>query len=277
MDSRKKIDTGPKDCDIAPFPIGRLLISDAGRLAGRKHIIRCLIEADISLLRRAIQQNEAKTGELLSVTAYLIACLGRAIEANRRVQAYRDLWGSMLIFHDVDVMTYIEVEMDGLDVPLGHVIRAANRKSWVEISGEIRGIQNAPESAPNVDKWRFLRWFLFVPGPIRDTVFRIINRCPRLWRKYSGTVSLTAVGMFGKGGGWGIGYISHTLGVTVGGISERPVVRDGQVVIRECVDLTLEFDHDIVDGAPAARFVNVFKDLIETGSMLNEDSLKAES
>lgn len=276
MEQKLRIETGSNDCEILPYPVERRLISDSGRLAARKHIIRCLLEADVTRMRRAIRENETKTGGALSVTAYLIACLGKAVESNRQVQGYRDLRGRLIVFRDVDVMTYIETDINGHKVPLGHVIRAANQKKWREINDEIRAVQRDFRSAPNIDRWRFLRWFFFIPSSLRDLVYRIINRSPRTWKKYSGTVSLTAVGMFARGGGWGIGYISHSMGVTVGGISERPVVREGQIVIRECVDLTLEFDHDIIDGAPAARFVNELKDLIESGPILKEDSAKAD-
>ncbi|MFN8442407.1 MAG: dihydrolipoamide acetyltransferase family protein [Caldilineaceae bacterium] len=49
----------------------------------------------------------------------------------------------------------------------------------------------------------------------------------------------------------------------VGRIAEQPVVRDGQVVARLMVGLSLSFDHRIVDGAPAARFLQRIKQLIE--------------
>jgi pyruvate/2-oxoglutarate dehydrogenase complex dihydrolipoamide acyltransferase (E2) component len=87
-----------------------------------------------------------------------------------------------------------------------------------------------------------------------------------LWVKNNiGTVVLTAVGMFGQGGGWGIPTSIYTLGVTLGGIAEKPGVVDGRIEVREYLSLTLAFDHDIVDGAPAARFTQRLKELIESG------------
>jgi pyruvate/2-oxoglutarate dehydrogenase complex dihydrolipoamide acyltransferase (E2) component len=68
----------------------------------------------------------------------------------------------------------------------------------------------------------------------------------------------------------------HTLGVTLGGIAEKPVVIDGQIEIRECLSITVSFDHDIIDGAPAARFTERFKDLIELPYGLDEQALGAE-
>ena len=41
----------------------------------------------------------------------------------------------------------------------------------------------------------------------------------------------------------------------MGRIQEKPVVRDGEIVIRKMLPLTLAFDHRIADGADAARFV----------------------
>jgi pyruvate/2-oxoglutarate dehydrogenase complex dihydrolipoamide acyltransferase (E2) component len=49
----------------------------------------------------------------------------------------------------------------------------------------------------------------------------------------------------------------------VGGISQKPGVHEGKIAIREVLDLTVSIDHDVVDGAPAARFVNSFRTLLE--------------
>ena len=49
----------------------------------------------------------------------------------------------------------------------------------------------------------------------------------------------------------------------VGEIKQRPYVVDGQLVVREVVWLSLTFDHRLVDGAPAALFLQYIKRLIE--------------
>jgi pyruvate/2-oxoglutarate dehydrogenase complex dihydrolipoamide acyltransferase (E2) component len=89
-------------------------------------------------------------------------------------------------------------------------------------------------------------------------------------KKNAGTVLVTAVGMFGSGGGWGIPIASHTLNITVGGIMCWPGSNAHQEN-REFLHLTFSFDHDIIDGAPAARFVQRFKELVESGSGLFEE------
>lgn len=70
--------------------------------------------------------------------------------------------------------------------------------------------------------------------------------------------------MFGKGGGWGFGFLPmHTPGVTVSGIAKKPGAVDGRIEIREHLCVTVSMDHDIVDGAPAARFIRRLKEPIE--------------
>ncbi len=47
-------------------------------------------------------------------------------------------------------------------------------------------------------------------------------------------------------------------------MAKKPGVVDGTIAIREFLCLTLSLDHDIVDGAPAARLAREFKTLVES-------------
>ena len=60
------------------------------------------------------------------------------------------------------------------------------------------------------------------------------------------------------------------LTITLGGMIEKPGVIDGRIEIREYLDITISFDHDVIDGAPAARFTQQLRDLIENGYGLIE-------
>jgi pyruvate/2-oxoglutarate dehydrogenase complex dihydrolipoamide acyltransferase (E2) component len=75
--------------------------------------------------------------------------------------------------------------------------------------------------------------------------------------------------MFAGGEGFGIGFPTVlSLSVLVGGLSERPRATNGRVEVRDVVDLTVTVDHNIVDGAPAARFVADLRRTIETTAVL---------
>ncbi|MFX1323322.1 MAG: 2-oxo acid dehydrogenase subunit E2, partial [Promethearchaeota archaeon] len=109
-----------------------------------------------------------------------------------------------------------------------------------------------------------------IPRFLRIPFGRKFIRNPFRIKKYSGTVIVTAMGMIGEGLGWGIPYPGHPLIVTVGGISEKPEIIGDKIEIREYLKVTITFDHDIIDGGPATRFVTQLKKIIESGYGLIE-------
>ncbi|MGI6206785.1 MAG: dihydrolipoamide acetyltransferase family protein [Anaerolineae bacterium] len=78
-----------------------------------------------------------------------------------------------------------------------------------------------------------------------------------------GTFTLSNLGMFDVDVFTPIINVPEVAILGVGRIAERPVARDGAVVVRPTVVLSLTADHRLVDGAPAARFLQRVKQLIE--------------
>jgi hypothetical protein len=253
--------------EVVPIPVMRRFSLDAGYMGRRRHIVHGLLEVDVTDARRVIREHKAQTGEALSFTAFIITCLAKAAGEHKAVHAYRNWRNQLVIFDDVDVNTMIEIETERGKVPIPHIIRAADKRSLRDIHDEIRATQAAPRRS---GESQFMSWFLYLPAFIRRLFYRVVMRVPRLFREYSSPVLVTAVGMFGKGGGWGIPVANFTLSVTLGGIVEKPGVIDGQIEVREYLDMTVSFDHDIIDGGPATRFARRFVALIESGYGLIE-------
>jgi pyruvate/2-oxoglutarate dehydrogenase complex dihydrolipoamide acyltransferase (E2) component len=256
--------------EVVPFPRIRLPVIDVMRIAHRKHIIHGLLEVDVTEARKFIHEHKTETGERLSFTAFVATCLGRAVDENKYLHARRDWRGRLVLFDEVDVKINVEVKAGSRSVPLPYVIRAANKKSFREIHDEIRQVQN---EAGRSREGREMRIFSSMPGFVRGGYWWVLERKPAAWKARFGTVGLTAVGMFGTGGGWGIPLSSETLTVTLGGIGQKPRLVEGQIQEREFLSLTVSFDHDIVDGGPAARFAQRFKELLESGFGLKEIKL----
>jgi pyruvate/2-oxoglutarate dehydrogenase complex dihydrolipoamide acyltransferase (E2) component len=255
------------DFDILPFPPGRKVVVDAGYLGTGRHIVYGLVEVDVTKARELRRHLSARDGTRMSFTAFIAASLARAIASSPEVQAYRDWRGRLVVFHDVDVVTMIEPEPGKVAIP--HIIRNANRRTVREITDEIRSVQASPKSSEQHSTLVALAPRL--PRFVRLLFFWAVKKNPHWFKRLEGTVVVTSVGMFGKAGGWGIGFLpTHTLGLTVGGIAQKPGVHDGQVEVREYLNLTISFDHDIVDGAPAARFAASLIELVETATVLEE-------
>lgn len=249
-----------KDYSVIRFSRLRRLASDVLSLSYSNHVMRALIEVDVTDVRQHLKILKENVQNVASLTAFIIAAVARAVDDNKIIQAMRDWRGRMLIYDDVDIITYIELGDKGEKFPYGLIIRGAQAKSLNEIHQEIENFRANP--APAWEK-KIVERFIYVPGFLRRLLLRIVYRSPRLTKRYRGTVGVTCVGMFGGGTGWGLGVPSHTLGIAVGNIASRLALEGERVVNRDFLNLTLDFDHRIVDGAPAARFANRLKKNIE--------------
>lgn len=240
-----------------------------------KHSIYALLEVDVTTARQFLSEHKAHTGEGLSFTGWLAYCLARAVDEDKSVQAYLKGRKQLVMFDNVDVGLPVEREIGGKRTPIGYVIRNANHKTFLEIHKEIRAVQAEPPP-PGRGMPRWLQFGLLLPIPL-STLFVGLLRAAIRWDPtitvaQAGTVGVTSVGMFGKGrsSGWGLTPPMHSLFLIVGGISRKPVVVDDRIEPREILNLTIGFNHDVVDGGPAARFVQRLLELIESGYGLME-------
>jgi hypothetical protein len=249
------------------IPPSRTLVVDAGILGSKRHVIYGLVEADVTKARELLRSPQNKNDkEKVSFTAYLVACLAQAVAADPLVQAYKHGRNSLVVFHDVDVVTMIEPSEGAVAIP--HIIRNANTKTAWEITAEIAAVKNHPTTSQQ-HSGRLVRIAPKIPRCLRMLFFHLMKRNPHGLREKQGTVMLTSVGMFGRGGGWGITFLPlHTIGVTIGGIHTKPAIVNGEILPRELLSITIAFDHDIIDGAPAARFTSRFVEIVETSAEL---------
>lgn len=248
------------------YPRTRLLMVDGGRMARNKHTIHGLVEFDISYARDLIRQLRNQTGKAVSFNEYFLACLGQAMELDKSVQAYRSWKNELIIFDDVDVNMLFEVEVDGQRMIRPHIIRGVNHMSIDEIHELVKNFQTHHQESKES---KAIDLFVRLPGLIRRLFLSILMKNPQMVKNLYGTVLVSSIGMFGTGSGWGIPQPNHTLQITLGGLGKKPCVVKNQIEIHEFISVTVSFDHDVVDGAPAARFLHRLKKLVENGSVLN--------
>jgi pyruvate/2-oxoglutarate dehydrogenase complex dihydrolipoamide acyltransferase (E2) component len=162
------------DYQVVPYSKIRRLMAISFRLSRHMPFIHGLLEVDVSRARAFLGEHKAKTGESLSFTAFLIACLAQAVEERKAVQAKRFGRKRLIVFEDVDVLTYIERGAAGGSLPMPYVIRAANHKTVREIHHEIRAaqVQDVAKAAVGFKLVQYLPTFLF------SFFLRIVGRDP---------------------------------------------------------------------------------------------------
>jgi pyruvate/2-oxoglutarate dehydrogenase complex dihydrolipoamide acyltransferase (E2) component len=258
------------DFDTVPFPVSRRTIVAVGAASARRRRMIGLIEVDVTEARRRNEAARAAGRPSPSLTSFVVACAGKAVSEHPEVAAYRDLRGKIVTFHTADAAVSVEVVLEDRSFPLTHVLRDVGRRSPGDLDGELRAVKADPTRSPTLRLDRAARVFSRLPGFLRAAAFRLIYRLPHQQRRLAGTIGITSVGMFGRGGGWGIAFPVHALSIVVGGLAVRPGYHAGELQPREMLALTLSFDHDVVDGAPAARFTERLRRLLESADGLAE-------
>jgi pyruvate/2-oxoglutarate dehydrogenase complex dihydrolipoamide acyltransferase (E2) component len=252
--------------DLTP---GRRVWLNTLDLSWPTHSIYGLLEVDVTAPRKFIAEHKASSGESLSFTAFLAVCLARAVEEHKEVQACLKGRRQLVVFDDVNIGLMVEHKAGGKGALMGHVIQGANRKTYRQIHEEIRSVQSAP-LPPSRGMPSWFRSAMLLPWPLSRLFMALLRRArrrdPTSFVSMGGTVAITSVGMFGGGhSGWGLTPTPQSLGLVVGGIAWKPAVVEGRIEPREILNLTVSFDHDVVDGAPATRFTRRLVELIESG------------
>lgn len=137
-----------------------------------------------------------------------------------------------IILHpEVNIGVAVAVE-EGLLVP---VIKSADRKTLGEVSRELRELAERARAGKST------------PDDLSGGTFTITNLGAYEVDLFNPVLVPGQTGILG-----------------VGRIAEKPATRNGQVVARHLMNLCLTFDHRVVDGAPAARFLQKVKQLLES-------------
>jgi len=176
-------------------------------------------EADVTAAVE-FRSNAGKQADF-TFTDLIIQAAGRALRRHPRVNA-RLTDNGILLLDEVNVGMAVALD-EGLIVP---VIREADRKALSQIGAETKVLgEKARKNQLKLED---------VSG---------------------GTFTITNLGTFGVDAFTPIINLGETAILGVGRIVEKPAVFRGEIVRRSMMTLSLTFDHRVIDGAPAAAFL----------------------
>jgi pyruvate/2-oxoglutarate dehydrogenase complex dihydrolipoamide acyltransferase (E2) component len=249
---------------VARYSTARRLVLGSVRAGRRAAPMHGLLTIDVTDTRARLRALDTPG----SFTAMVLVAVARAAAAHPEVHAYRDWRGRLVSHRYADVTVLVEVVTSSGPVAVAHLVRDADQRTVGDVTNELRCVRDGTRP-PAASSSPWLRRLAAVPGAV-PALYAMLGRSAA-GRRRSGTVLVTAVGMFGGGSGFGIAPSGlHALAVVVGGVSTRPWVHDGAISARDLLDLTVTVDHRVVDGAPAARFAADLRRLLETGTVLDD-------
>ena len=250
--------------NTVPLTDHRKMLIASASVTRQKNAFHSFTELDVTLPRQLIRSHFEKTGEKLSFTGYIVKCLAQTVKQYPQFNSF--IKGSKLVLlDDVTISVLTEREFEGEKIPEPVGIQQAQLKTYRQINDEIRAAQKNTEK--RMGSFMNQTWIRFIPGFLLKTFVRLADRNIKMATRY-GKVAVTAVGMFTNEPIWFIPHGTATVLLTVGSIIKKGVWNEGRQEEREFLCLTGSFDHNIVDGAPAARFMNQLIETIKSGQLL---------
>ena len=185
--------------------------------------------------------NERAPEELrLTYMPFIIKAVVAALKDYPALNASLDEDAGEIVFHDrYDIGIAVDTPA-GLTVP---VVRDADRKRLREIAADVDRLANAARSGTSKAE------------DLRDATFTISSPGP-----FGGLMATPIV------------FHPQSAILGVHRATDRPVVRNGQIVIRKMMNLSITFDHRILDGMTAAKFVLDVVRLLEHPAVLALES-----
>lgn len=244
---------------VRPVPRERGPVLDRLAGASRRFQVHALVEFDVTAARDRMAVAQPR----VSWTGFLLATLARTVAQHPEVNA-RKAGNRILYFDRVDIGATVERHWQGRTILDIVMIPDADHLSCAEITETLHQAKYGPGMPHR--PIGMTAWIVRLPGPLRRAAIRAAATRPGVAATFGPAVGMTSLGMFSEGWGWAIPLAPLTVVATVSGVVDRPVVHEEHIVARPILPLTLTFDHAVVDGAPAARFVETLRDLTETAA-----------
>ncbi|MGD8752658.1 MAG: 2-oxo acid dehydrogenase subunit E2, partial [Anaerolineales bacterium] len=166
---------------VLPFTMNRHMVAASASVAREQNNIQALIEVDISEPRRLIREHRQRTGERLSLTAYVTTCLARALAGYPYLNAFRK-GRSLILLDDLTIGVMVEREIAGEMIPEPLSIRAAQTKTYRQIHDEIRAAQ--AHRGDGLGGLSGMTWVRFIPGFLFRTFIRLASHSIRIMERY---------------------------------------------------------------------------------------------
>jgi pyruvate/2-oxoglutarate dehydrogenase complex dihydrolipoamide acyltransferase (E2) component len=250
----------------------RRLLMDSLDAIPPGHNMMALLEFDVTEARAKLRK-QRREGKAVSLFAFLVKSIAVTIAENKELNSIRSAH-RIVEFEDVDVSIPIELGSAGEMTSRQLVIRRASEKTVERINEEIeaaRARHRISGEAGREDRQtlRLMKRMFLLPRFVRTLVLRKFIRDPFVVKRMSGTTFVTSVSMYGISG-FAVPYLGgpKALSIALGSVVRKPVQLGTRIVTREILSVSVFFNHDIVDGAPAARFANSLRKRIESADVL---------
>jgi pyruvate/2-oxoglutarate dehydrogenase complex dihydrolipoamide acyltransferase (E2) component len=223
-----------------------------------------------------IEEARAVSGAHVTVTHVVGRAVARALDENRDLNVNKR--GDLFIERDNVAIFFVVALAGGRDLS-GVKVRDAERKSAVQIAEELTERATRIRSGDDVDVARSKRILALTPGVALRAALRFVTwltsdlgldlRRFGLRAHPFGSAMVTSVGMFGVQHAYAplSPFYRVPFLVLVSEVTPKPVVVDGEVVVRPILTVSATMDHRYLDGSHAGRLARTVREYLENPRM----------
>ncbi len=260
-----------KNYNYHKIPQSRIATFDILSLSQSKNHISALLEFDVTESRIKLRELK-RNGVKVSFNAWLLKVIGKTLDKHRDAAAFLVSKKKIITFNDINIFFIVEKILENKKVPIPLVIEKVNEKSIVEINLEIENSREKKLSGGDIilnkKSGFYERLYYKLPAFLRKMIWRFLLLRPKTAYKNMGNAAVTSLGMIGQINGWFIHKSIHPLSFGIGSIIKKGIVINDEIKIREVLNMTILFDHNVIDGAPMVRFIKDLTKRIEQGDEL---------
>jgi len=210
----------------------------------------------------ALRERFAALGYKVTITAILLKAISIAQLAHPSCRTVMLPNGRLIQLNKIEAQFTVEKFVDEQPAVFFGSVKEPHKKALTEIGTELEAYAQQPIA--DVPQLAIEDRFSRFPWLLRQILIFVGMRIPQLRIRFMGaTFGLSSLGKYGCRNLIAPAVITSMF--CVGEVEERPVVVDGKIVAHPMLSLVLNFDHRVMDGAAAARFMQDTIDLLRGG------------
>jgi pyruvate/2-oxoglutarate dehydrogenase complex dihydrolipoamide acyltransferase (E2) component len=248
--------------DYGEVPAARWNVLDVMNVVAPPSIpVPLFYDIDVSWAE-ALRKRYASLGHKVTITSIMLKAIALAQREHPLSRTQQLTTGKLITLNQITAGFTVERNVNGTPAVFFGTIENADNKSILEIAAELRAYSKDPiESIPQL---KLQMQCLNYPNWVRKLVLHLGLLFPALRMKIiPASFGLTSVGRWGCK--TGIPPCITTTSFGVGKVFDRAIVVNRKIVIKPLLSVTYVFDHRILDGGPACRFMRDLTGLLEGG------------
>jgi pyruvate/2-oxoglutarate dehydrogenase complex dihydrolipoamide acyltransferase (E2) component len=226
------------------------------------------VEIEAEPVLRLIEKLRKQTKQHITLTHVVGKIMGIVLSKHPELNCILR-FGRLFPRKEVDVFFQVASDNTGEDLS-GVTIRNVDQKTVIQIAEEMASRVVAVKTKKDTSYKKIKQVFGLIPGWFARPMLGLAGFLQydlNLWspmlgspRDAFGSVMITNIGSLGISMAYAplVGYSRGPVIITIGGVSEKPVVKNGQIVVGKILALTVTIDHRVIDGVQGGNMFKTF-------------------